>query len=158
MGSKYLIAYLKDCFDMSKMLQNPHQMLTRLVGLNIAFDVLSIPIWIAFNFTSSTLSTTTVSANVPAALVDAAVAVAVFTVAIYGLVNDRKWGAYLAIGGTVGQRVIGVFIFPLNVGMGVEVVWSLLIIFFAYKVLSLPKIVLPAQASTLSQAEKASPA
>ncbi len=120
---------------MSEMLKNPHRMLTRLVGLNIAFDFLSIPIWIAFSFTSSTLSTTTVSANVPAATIDAAVAAAVFALAIYGLINSRKWGAYVAILATIGQRVAGAFIYPLNIGMAVEVVWSGLIIFFAFKLL-----------------------
>jgi hypothetical protein len=129
-------------------------MLTRLVGLNIAFDVLSIPIWIAFSFTSSTLSTTTVSANVPAATVDAAIAAAVFALAIYGLINSRKWGAYVAISATIGQRVAGAFIYPLNIGMAVEVVWSSLIIFFAYKLLQQLKSAAPAQATAQNQTEK----
>lgn len=141
---------------MSQMLKNPHRMLKRLVGLNIAFDVLSIPIWIAFNFTSSSLSTTTVNANVPAAIVDAVVAAAVFAVAIYGLVDSRKWGAYVAIAATIGQRVAGLFIFPLNVGMAVEIVWSLLIIFFAYRVLRQPKIAIPTQTTMQNQTEPAS--
>jgi hypothetical protein len=118
---------------MSKIFADSHKTFVRLVGLNIAFDILSIPAWIALSFTASPLSTSTLTVNTSIAIVDAAVAAAVFAMALFGILGRQKWAAYLAVAATVAQRVTGVFIFDLNVGMVVEVVWSLLIIYFAFK-------------------------
>jgi hypothetical protein len=130
---------------MSKIFADPHKTLTRLVGLNIAFDILSIPAWIALSFTASPLSTSTLTVNTSVAIVDAAVAAAVFAVALFGILRKQKWGGYLAVAATVAQRVAGVFIFDLNAGMVVEVVWSLLIIYFAFKTMHQTQPLLPAK-------------
>jgi hypothetical protein len=130
---------------MPKILAASHKTLTSLVGLNIAFDILSIPAWIALSFTASPLSTSTLTVNTSVAMVDAAVAAAVFAVALFGIFRKQRWGSYLAVADTIAQRVAGVFIFDLNVGMVVEVVWSLLIIYFAFKTMHQNQPQLPAK-------------
>jgi hypothetical protein len=130
---------------MSKIFADPHKTFVRLVGLNIAFDILSIPAWIALSFTASPLSTSTLTVNTSVAIVDAAVAAAIFAMALFGILGRQKWGGYLAVATTVAQRVTGVFIFDLNVGMVVEGVWSLLIIYFAFKTMHQTQPQLPAK-------------
>ncbi|MCW4011143.1 MAG: hypothetical protein NWF05_11080 [Candidatus Bathyarchaeota archaeon] len=114
-------------------LADSHKTLMWLVGLNVALDLLSVPIWFAFSFMENPLATTIISVNTSAALADAFVAVIVFAVALFGLMKGCRWGAYLAVAGTVGQRVVGFYLFDVNLGMAVEFVWSSLIVFFSYK-------------------------
>ncbi len=130
---------------MSKILSDSHRILIRLVWLNIAFDVLSIPIWIALPLTQTSFSGSTLAVDPIMAIADAGVAAAVFAVAFLGIMRKRKWGTLLAIAATVAQRIAGFFLFALNVGMAVEVVWSLLIVFFAYKEFQKPRTVTPDQ-------------
>jgi hypothetical protein len=118
---------------MPRILTDPHKTLIRLVGLNIAFDILSIPIWIGLVFAPTSPTGSTIAVNTSIAIVDAAAAAVLFGVALLGILKKQKWGSYLAVAGTVAQRIAGVFIFALNVGMAVEFVWSILIIYFAYK-------------------------
>lgn len=115
---------------MLQIFRDSHKTLSRLVGLNVAFDLLSIPFWIALTYTTGLQSASTLTVNSTIAIIDAA---ALFAVAFLGIIRKQKWGPYLAIAGTFAQRVAGYFIFALNVGMAVEVVWSILIIYFAYK-------------------------
>ena len=129
---------------MSKLLSDPHKMLIRLVGLNAFFDLITIPLWAILPMLPTyglSQSGSTLTVNNTIAIADAAVAVAVFAIAVFGIMKKRKWGSMLAIGGTIAQRIIGAFMFSLNVGMIVEIAWSLLIVYFAYKELkTLPKI------------------
>ncbi len=125
---------------MSAMFQNPRKTLIRLVGLNIALDAFSIPTWIAVLLTSTSTSPNTLTANTNVAILDSAVAAAVFAVALFGVITTKKWGVYLAVAATVGQRVVGAFLFSLNGAMAIEVAWSLLIIYFAYRVLQQSKL------------------
>jgi hypothetical protein len=124
---------------MSKILADSWRTLTRLVGLNFAFDVLSIPIWIGLTFAPTSPTGSTLTVNTSIAIIDAAAAAILFAAALLGILKKQKWGTYLAVAGTVAQRIAGVFIFALNLGMAIEVVWSILIIFFAYKALQLQK-------------------
>jgi hypothetical protein len=104
---------------MQKIFRDPHKMLVRLVGLNVAFDVFSIPIWVILPYTRSSFSSLTLNVDTTIQVVDAAIAAAVFTVALFGILGKRKWGAYLAIAATVAQRVVGVYNFNVNVGKAV---------------------------------------
>ncbi len=118
---------------MSKIFADPYRVLARLVGLNIAFDVLSIPFWIALPSLQTMQSTSTSTVNSTIAIVDAVFAAALFAVSFVGISKRRKWGSYLAIAVTLVQRVVGFFMFAPNFGMAVEVVWSILIILFAFR-------------------------
>jgi hypothetical protein len=125
---------------MSKILSDPYRMLIRLLWLNLAFDLLSIPIWFAFSIAQNNItSTSTLSANPTVAILDAAAAVGLFAIALMGVIRKQKWGSYLAIATTVLQRVAGVFIFQLNLAMALEVIWSIIIIYFAVGNLRQPK-------------------
>ena len=124
---------------MSKILSDSHRIFTRLVWLNIALDVLSIPIWIALPLTQTSFSGATLIVDPVLAIVDAILAAAVFALALFGIIKKKKWGTYLAVTATIAQRVTGLFIFAPNIFMAIEVIWSLLIIFFAYKELQKPE-------------------
>jgi hypothetical protein len=124
---------------MPKTLPDPHKTLIRLVGLNIALDLLSVPIWFALLVVENPLSTSTLTVDSGTAIVDAFFAVILFAVALLGLMNGRRWGAYLAVAGTVGQRAVGFYLFTLNAAMGVEFLWSALIVFFAFMYILRPQ-------------------
>jgi hypothetical protein len=130
---KKLIPTLRRLFGMSKILAYPQRILLRLVGLNVALDFLSIPLWFALSFLENPFYQSPLNVNVSIAIVDAPIAAALFALALLGVMKRQKWGAYVAIGGTIGQRIVGYFAFPLNVGMAIEVVWSIVIIYFAYR-------------------------
>jgi len=70
--------------------------------------------------------------GVSVAYVDAAVAAALFAVAFFGIVKKQMWGPVLAIGVTVTQRVINFFQFE-RVAVIFTLIWSILIVYFAYK-------------------------
>jgi hypothetical protein len=124
---------------MSKLFADPRKTLTQLLMLNIALDVLSIPIWVAIPSLQSTVAPTTLSVDYVFAIADAAAAVAVFAVALLGVSGRKKWGSVLAVAGTLAQRVVGVFLFPqVNGFMVVEIIWSLIIVYFAYRTLKQP--------------------
>jgi hypothetical protein len=110
-------------------------MLVRLLWLNIALDLLSIPVWIALWVAaqSSIVSTSTLNVDPTIAILDAAAAVALFGLALWGVLQNQKWGSYIAVAATVAQRVVGVFIFQVNVSMALEVVWTAIIIYFAFR-------------------------
>jgi|WetSurMetagenome_2_1015567.scaffolds.fasta_scaffold505658_1 hypothetical protein len=120
---------------MIKTLSDSHRMLVRLLWLNIALDLLSIPIWIAFWVVAqgSITSTSTLTVDPTIAILDAAAGVALFGLALWGVLQNQKSGSYVAVMATVAQRVAGVFIFQVNVGMALEVVWTTIIVYFAYR-------------------------
>jgi hypothetical protein len=80
-----------------------------------------------------TLNKTPLSVDTNIAIIDVAVFAALFGIALYGVIKRLKWAPVLVIGLTLAQRVIGFYIFKLNVGVAVEIVWSLMIIYFAYR-------------------------
>ena len=119
---------------MFKTLSDSHRMLVRVLWVNIALDMLSIPVWIALWVAaqSSITSTSTLNVDPTIAILDAAAAVALFGLALWGVLQDQKWGSYAAVVATVAQRVVGFFIFQMNVGMALEVVWTAIIVYFAF--------------------------
>ncbi len=114
---------------------DPHRILVRLLWLNIALDLLSIPIWIALWVAaqSSITSNSTLAVDPTIAILDAAAAVAIFGLALWGVLLNQKWGSYLAVVTTLAQRATGVFIFQPNLGMALEVAWTAIIVYFAYR-------------------------
>jgi hypothetical protein len=115
-----------------KLFRDNYKMLTRLVGLNVIFDLIAIAIWFLVPSTQPSLLL-----GVSIAYVDAAVAAALFAVAYFGIVKRQKWGSMLAIAVTVIQRVINFFQFY-RIAIVFTTIWSILIIYYAYRELKQP--------------------
>jgi hypothetical protein len=124
---------------MSRIFGDVHKMIMRLVALNAIFDVISIPFWVYLPSLQNAQSQSILTVDPSTAIMNAAVAAAWFAVAFYGIMKWQKWGPILAIAITLAQRVIGFFMFQLNVGIAAEIVWSTLIIYFAYRALKQPR-------------------
>lgn len=110
---------------------NPHKTLTRLIALSIVFDIAAVAIWAAFpaiQWTIYQLGFTIVGT-------EAVVAAALFALTLFGLHKKRKWAPPLAIVITVTQRVFGTYVFFPSPAIAVTLVWSLVIVYFAYKTL-----------------------
>lgn len=108
--------------------KNPHKTLINLVTTNIILDFLAIAIWVMFpgvRWTVYNLDFVVVS-------LEAAVASGLFAVALFGLKKTKSWAPILAIVITVFQRVFSNYVFFLSIMNGVTLIWSLLIIYFAY--------------------------
>lgn len=108
---------------------NPHKTLTTFVALNIVLDVLAITIWAVFPATQWSiyqLGFTIVGA-------EAALAAALFTLTLFGLIRKKLWAPYLAIVLTIIQRSFATFVFFPSTAIAVTSIWSILIIFFAYR-------------------------
>jgi hypothetical protein len=108
---------------------NPHKLLTAFVGANIVLDIIAIAIWAgapATQWSIYQLGFTIVGA-------EAAVAAALFAVALFGLIKKKKWSPYLALIVTINQRVFATYVFFPSTAIGVTLIWSLLIIYFAYR-------------------------
>jgi hypothetical protein len=108
---------------------NPHKVLTVLVGLNIVLDALAILIWAAFPATQWSiyqLGFTTVG-------LEAAVAAALFTLTLFGLIKRQKWAPILAVAITITQRSFATYVFFPSTAIPVTTIWSVLIIYFAYR-------------------------
>jgi hypothetical protein len=108
---------------------DPHKVLTALVALNIVLDVLAILIWAMFPATQWSiyqLGFTVVGA-------EAAVASALFALTLFGLIKRRKWAPYLAVALTIVQRSFATYVFFPSTAIPVNTIWSVLIIYFAYK-------------------------
>jgi hypothetical protein len=113
---------------------NSHKTLTRLIALSIVFDVLAVAIWAAFpeiQWSIYRLGFTVVGA-------EAALAAALFSVALFGLRKRQKWAPVLVIVVTVTQRVFGTFVFFPSPAIAATLVWSLVIVYFAYKDMKTP--------------------
>lgn len=125
--------------DMTRIWKNPSKALKWLLILNIVGDLISIPFWVALPsmVTAQSQSTLAVDANI--AIIDAAIPAALFAIALYGLMKKYTWAPVSAIILTIAQRAIGFYIFKLNLGVTIEIIWSLLIIYFAYAVHQLLK-------------------
>ena len=108
---------------------NPHKVLTAFVALNIVLDVLAIGIWTAFPATQWSiyqLGYTIVGA-------EAALAASLFTLTLFGLMKKKKWAPFLAIALTIIQRSFATYVFFPSTAIPVTSIWSLLIIYFAYR-------------------------
>jgi hypothetical protein len=106
---------------------NPHKILTYLVGANTVLDIIAISIWAgapATQWSIYQLGFTIVGA-------EAAVAAALFAVTLFGLIKKKKWAPYLALIVTINQRVFATYVFFPSTAIGVTLIWSLLIVYFA---------------------------
>ncbi len=122
---------------MSKFLgANPHKTLTRLIALSIVFDVLAVAIWAAFpaiQWSIYRLGFAIVGA-------EASVAAALFAVVLFGLRKRQKWAPPLAIAIVVTQRVFGTYVFFPSPAIAATLVWSLVIVYFAYRTMKTPNV------------------
>jgi hypothetical protein len=108
---------------------NPHKLLTAFVAANIVLDIIAIAIWAgapATQWSIYQLGFSIVGA-------EAAVAAALYAVTLFGLLKKKKWAPYLALIVTVNQRVFATYVFFPSTAIGVTLIWSLIIIYFAYR-------------------------
>jgi hypothetical protein len=106
----------------------PHKTLTNLVAANIFLDLIAVAIWALFpdfRWTIYNLDFLTVS-------VEAAIASGLFAITLFGLKKTKKWAPILAIAITISQRAFANYVFFLSIMNVITLVWSLLIICFAY--------------------------
>jgi len=118
-----------------KFSKKPHKTLTNLVAANIVLDIVAIAIWAlfpAFRWTVYNLDFVIVS-------IEAAVASGLFALTLFGLMKTKKWAPILAIILTINQRVFANYVFFLSMMNAITLVWSLLIIYFAYLEIKQPK-------------------
>ncbi len=107
---------------------NPHKMLTLLVASNIFLDSIAIAIWTVEPGTQWSiyqLGFTIVGA-------EAGVAAAVFAFVLFGLIKKKNWAPLLAIALTMTQRIFATYVFFPSKALLVTLMWSILIIYFAY--------------------------
>ena len=107
---------------------NPHKILTLLVASNIVLDSIAIAIWAVFPSTQWSiyqLGFTIVGA-------EAGVAAVVFAFVLFGLLKKKVWAPLLAIALTVTQRIFATYVFFPSKALLVTLMWSILIIYFAY--------------------------
>jgi hypothetical protein len=102
-------------------------MLTRLVAANIILDFVAIAIWLipSTQWSIYRLGFTIVGA-------EAAVAAVLFAVTLFGLMKKKPWAPIFAILITVAQRVFATYVFYPSPAIFLTLIWSLMIIFFAY--------------------------
>jgi uncharacterized membrane protein (DUF2068 family) len=112
-------------------------MLTLLITANIFLDILAIAIW-------SSLPANTWNGmyrlDSLIACSEAALAAAFFAVTLFGLKRNKKWAPFLAIVLTVTQRVFAVYVFFPSIAIPIPLIWSLVIIYFAFKSIKISKI------------------
>jgi hypothetical protein len=111
-----------------------HKILTRLVGLNIVFDLIAIAIWAVF----PNLQWTIYRLGFSIVGTEAALAAALFTLTLFGLRKKQKWAPILAIIITITQRVFATYVFFPSPALILTLIWSLLIIYFAYREMKNP--------------------
>ena len=105
-----------------------HKILTRLVGLNIVFDLIAIAIWAVF----PNLQWTIYRLGFSIVGTEAALAAALFALTLFGLRKKQKWAPILAIIITVTQRVFATYVFFPSPALILTLIRSLVIIYFAY--------------------------
>jgi hypothetical protein len=108
---------------------NPYKTLTRLVALNIVFDVAAIAIWASLPGSGGNLHYVGTST----AIAEAAIAIVLFAIALFGLVKKQLWSPILAVGITIAQRIFATYVFFPSPGIIATLIWSIIIIYFAYK-------------------------
>jgi hypothetical protein len=109
---------------------NPHKTLTRLITANIILDITAIAIWAALpaNTWNGMYRLDSLIAGSEAAL-----AAAFFAVTLCGLKRRQKWAPILAITLTVTQRVFAVYVFFPSIAIPIPLIWSIVIIYYAFK-------------------------
>ena len=109
---------------------NPHKTLTLLIAANIVLDITAIVIWAALpaNMWNGMYRLDSLIASLEAAL-----AAASFGVTLFGLKKRQKWAPILAIVITVTQRVFAFYVFFPSIAIPIPLIWSLVIIYFAFK-------------------------
>jgi hypothetical protein len=107
----------------------PHKMLTGMVVANIVLDFVAIAIWGLLP--STQWSIYRLGFSVVGA--EAALAAALFALTLFGLIKRKTWSPFLAIVLTVIQRAFATYIFFPSSALVVTLIWSLMIIYFAYK-------------------------
>jgi hypothetical protein len=112
----------------------PQKVLTRLLALNIIFDILAIAIWALF----PTIQWSIYRLGFSIVGTEAALAAALFALTLFGLHKKQKWAPILAIIITVTQRVFATYVFFPSPALLLTLIWSLLIIYFAYKEIKNP--------------------
>jgi hypothetical protein len=110
-----------------------HKILIGLIAANIVLDIIAIVIWGGFPSTQWSIYRLGFIIVGP----EAAIAAVVFGIILFGLIKNKKWAPALAIVLTVTQRVFATFVFFPSLAILVTLVWSLIIIFFAYKNLTI---------------------
>ena len=116
-------------FSARKFGAQPHKILTRMVTANIVLDLIAITIWGAFPATQWSiyrLGFLIVGA-------EAGLAAALFALTLFGLTKRKTWAPFLAIALTITQRVFATYIFFPSSALAVTLIWSLMIIYFAYR-------------------------
>ncbi len=108
---------------------NPHKILTSLIAANIVLDIIAIVIWGGFPSTQWSIYRLGFSIVGP----EAAIAAGVFGLILFGLIKNKKWAPVLAIVLTVTQRSFATYVFFPSLAIIATLIWSLIIIFFAYK-------------------------
>jgi hypothetical protein len=116
---------------------NPHKTLTLLIASNIILDITAIVIWAALpaNTWNGMYRLDSLIAGSEAAL-----AAAFFAVTLFGLKRNQKWAPILAIAITVTQRVFAAYVFFPSIAIPLPLIWSLVIIYFAFKDIKTSKI------------------
>lgn len=112
---------------------NPRKMLTRLVALNIVFDVIAIATWTALPSSGGNLQYIDTSL----ASIEATIAAVLFAATLFGLIKRQIWAPKAAIAITVIQRVFAIIVFFPSPGIAATLIWSIIIIYFAYKTLKI---------------------
>ena len=113
---------------------NLHKTLTRLIALNIVLDIIAIAIWAAF----PAIQWSIYRLGFSIVGTEAALAVALFALTLFGLSKKQKWAPILAIAVTVTQRVFATYVFFPSPAIALTLIWSLVIIYFAYKTIKTP--------------------
>ncbi len=109
---------------------NSHKTLTILIAANIILDITAIAIWTALpaNTWNGMYRLNTLIASSEAAL-----AAVFFAITLFGLKRRKKWAPILAIAITITQRVFAVYVFFPSIAIPIPLIWSLVIIYFAFK-------------------------
>ena len=123
-----IIAIITAIYVVKRFRKKPHQTRTGLVAANIFLDALAIAIWGLFPSTQWSIY----QLNFTVVGIEAAIAAGLFAVALFGLIKSKRWAPFLAIILTINQRVFANYVFFLSIGNVITLVWSLLIIYFAY--------------------------
>jgi hypothetical protein len=109
---------------------NPHKTLTQLITANIILDIIAIAIWAALpaNTWNGMYRLNSLIASLEAAL-----AAVLFAVTLLGLRGKKEWAPFLAISLTITQRIFAVYVFFPSIAIPIPLIWSLVIIYFAFK-------------------------
>ena len=100
------------------------------IAANIVLDITAIVIWAALpaNMWNGMYRLDSLIAGSEATL-----AAGSFAVTLFGLKRRKKWAPILSITITVTQRVFAFYVFFPSIAIPIPLIWSLAIIYFAFK-------------------------